>query len=121
MLLLSTDLLPLPIVDGVVALKGLADGSGTDSLHSVPDEAKLLGVSVEAVTGVSATAVAVVAPTTSSKDKWYDDIDDLSEPPDAGEIEDLSDYSDYDDSYKKKKKKVCKKCTYRRMCLHLSM
>ena len=42
----------------------------------------------------------------SSKDRWYEDIDDVSEPPDAGEIDEPnSDSSDYEEIYVKKKKK----------------
>ncbi len=41
----------------------------------------------------------------TSRDQWYDDMDNLSDPPDAGEIDDNSSSSDFEDTYIKKKKK----------------
>ena len=42
----------------------------------------------------------------TSKDRWYEEIDDLSDPPDAGEIDERnSDSSDYEETYVKRRKK----------------
>lgn len=42
----------------------------------------------------------------SSKDRWYDELENNSEPPDTGEFEDRqSDISDYEETLVKKKKR----------------